>query len=288
LLALQTRRKHAMKQILMTSPVNFNVHYEINPWMNGNTGTVNVTKAAQQWANLRNALTEAGADVIVLPKSPEYCPDAVFTANAGITYFGKFLPSRFKHDERAAEEPFFKEWFSNYAFEVENSVPNEDRNRYSFEGAGDALFNHNRSILWYGIGFRSSFEYKPFLDLFFENTDVIVRPLELVDPNFYHLDTCFCPLDTGELLWYPDAFSEYSQMIIESWYENKQIKVYKQDAHHFACNSVSVGESLITPSITPFLKQQLISRGYRVEECDMSEFMKSGGACKCLTLEIVK
>lgn len=277
-----------MKQILMTSPANFNVQYEINPWMNGNLGAVDVTKAAQQWSDLRSALIASGADVIVLPKSPEYCPDAVFTANAGITYYGKFLPARFKYDERAAEEPFFINWFQQHGFEVETRVPNQDRNRFSFEGAGDALFDAEREILWYGIGFRSSFEFKPFLDEYFDATNVIVRPLELVNPNFYHLDTCFCPLDTGELLWYPGAFSEYSQMVIESWYDGKQIKVHEEDAHLFACNSVSVGKCVVMPKVTPFLRSKLESRGYDVFECDMSEFMKSGGASKCLTLEIVK
>ena len=27
-----------------------------------------------------------------------------------------------------------------------------------------------------------------------------VMPLELVDPSFYHLDTCFCPLAPGEAI----------------------------------------------------------------------------------------
>lgn len=272
----------------MTSPVNFNVQYEINPWMNGNLGAVDVKRAAQQWSELRNALAAAGADIIVLPKSPEYCPDAVFTANAGLIYGNHFLPSRFKHEERAIEEPFFINWFTQQKFDVDSRIPNTGRNRCSFEGAGDGLFNRNRSILWYGMGFRSSFEFKALLDQFFEGTDVIVRPLELVNPSFYHLDTCFCPLDTGELLWYPEAFSEYSQMVIDSWYEDKQIRVHAEDAQLFACSSVSIGKSLVTPRITPFLRNSLKTRGYEVTECDMSEFMKSGGAAKCLTLEVVK
>jgi N-dimethylarginine dimethylaminohydrolase len=277
-----------MKQILMTSPVNFSVQYEINPWMNGNIGSIDPVLAAKQWSDLRSSLVSVGVDVIVLPKSPEYCPDAVFTANAGITYFGKFLPSRFRHEERAVEEPFFINWFLEHGFEVSTDLPHEDRALASFEGAGDALFNSERTILWYGFGFRSSFMFKPFLDEYFDSTDVIVRPLELVNDSFYHLDTCFCPLDTGELLWYPGAFSEYSQMVIESWYADKNIKVSEEDAKRFACNAVSVGTAIVTSKITPFLKQKLTSRGYYVIECDMSEFMKSGGGCKCLTLEMVK
>lgn len=31
---------------------------------------------------------------------------------------------------------------------------------------------------------------------------------ELTHPNFYHLDTCFAPVDETTALWYPPAFSE--------------------------------------------------------------------------------
>lgn len=281
-----------MKKILMTSPVNFNVSYEINPWMQDNIGTVNVELAAQQWSLLRNQLLEVGADVIVLPKSPDYCPDAVFTANAGLVYHHHFLSSRFRHDERAAEEPFFIKWFAEHDFSVhmhvdENSqMRHQPRKLLSFEGAGDALFSADKTTLWFGTGFRSTLNYKSILDEFFDDTDVIVRPLELVNPNFYHLDTCFCPLDTGELLWYPDAFSAHSQMVIESWYEGKNIKVSQQDADNFACNAVSVDHAIVMPKVSQDLEYQLENMGYWVYQCDMSEFMKSGGACKCLTLEI--
>ena len=35
--------------------------------------------------------------------------------------------------------------------------------------------------------------------------------LELVDPRYYHLDTCFCPLAPGVAIYYPPAFDEYGQ-----------------------------------------------------------------------------
>ena len=36
-------------------------------------------------------------------------------------------------------------------------------------------------------------------------------PLELVDPRFYHLDTCFCPVAPGVAIYYPGAFDEYGR-----------------------------------------------------------------------------
>jgi len=37
----------------------------------------------------------------------------------------------------------------------------------------------------------------------------------LMDERFYHLDTCFCPLNGGYLLYYPQAFDSYSNRMIE-------------------------------------------------------------------------
>ncbi len=39
-----------------------------------------------------------------------------------------------------------------------------------------------------------------------ERLGVEVLPLELIDPRFYHLDTCFCPLAPDLALYYPGAF----------------------------------------------------------------------------------
>lgn len=277
-----------MKQILMTSPVSFGVQYEINPWMKGQKGLVSAVAAVQQWANLRNSLVANGADVIVLPAPPADCPDAVFTANAGLIYKNTFIPSIFRHVERALEEPYFINWFMDHSYDIALDEPVYSRAQCSFEGAGDALFNRDGSILWFGFGFRSSLVYKSKLDEELEHANIIVRPLELVDPRFYHLDTCFCPLDTGDLLWYPPAFNDYSRELVESWYKEKAIAVSEMDAVNFACNSVSIGRKLVMPYISRALEVRLIDCGYELTQIDMSQFMKSGGACKCLTLEVVK
>lgn len=275
-----------MKKILMVPPDKFAVEYQINPWMNGNIDTVDKVKAAQQWLATRDALIQAGADVIVLPSPPVGCPDAVFAANAGLIFKDMYINSKFKHEERQGEEDYFEEYFDAHDYDM-LEFPDPNRT-LSFEGAGDALFSADRKHLWFGYGWRSSGDYKFKLDEMFENTDVIVRPLKLVDPRWYHLDTAFCPLDTGELLWYPPAFDAHSQMVIESWYEGKDIKVSEEDALRFACNAVSVGKNIVIPHCSDDLFFNLMDRGYGVLTVDMSQFLRSGGACKCLTLEVVE
>ena len=66
-----------------------------------------------------------------------------------------------------------------------------------FEGAGDALFCGD--TLFAGYRIRSDIGgHQQLGDLL----GCRVIPLELVDPRFYHLDTCFCPLAArrGDLL----------------------------------------------------------------------------------------
>jgi N-dimethylarginine dimethylaminohydrolase len=208
----------------------------------------------------------------------------VFAANAGLIYKNTFIPSEFKHPQRQVEEPYFQHWFESMDFDI----PTRSRDRLSFEGAGDALFSSSRKILWMGFGHRTSGDYKFYLDTVFEDTNVIVRPLQLVDPRWYHLDTCFCPLDSGELLWYPPAFSPEARAVIELWYEDNDIKVSEEDALAFACNAVSVGDNIIVPRISEELESTLTDHGYYVTSVDMSQFLRSGGACKCLTIEVVE
>ena len=270
-----------MKQIIMSAPDNFKVDYVINPHMIDNEDKVNFIKAMRQWNDLRNVLVQAGVDVIVTPLFPEDCPDSVFTANAGLIYKNIFVASRFKHPQRQVEEEHFEAWFKDHFFDMHK------QEKLSFEGAGDALFSKDRINLWMGYGFRTSGDFKFELDKIFEQTDVIVRPLGLVDPRFYHLDTCFCPLDTGELIWYPPAFDQHSQDVINLWYKNKMIVVSEEDALKFACNAISVNDNIIFPRISTNLLNELNVRGYNPIEVDMSEFLLSGGACKCLTLEVI-
>lgn len=277
----------------MCPPDKFAVEYEINPWMKGNVETVNSFKAHQQWNECRNALVTSGADVIVMPSPPVGCPDAVFAANAGLIYKDMFIPSQFKHVERQDEEPFFIKYFEDKGFGVApfsnyEMHPIEPLPRISFEGAGDALFSSDRKRLFMGYGFRTHGDAKFGLDWFFEDEDVYVIPLRLVDPRWYHLDTAFCPLDTGEVLWYPGAFDDYSQSIVEAWYKDKMIAVSEEDALRFACNAVSIGNTIVMPHQSDELYFKLTDRGYRVVSVDMSQFLRSGGACKCLTLEVVE
>ena len=62
---------------------------------------------------------------------------------------------------------------------------------------------------------------------------------------------------------------------------------YDDEAKAFVCNSICIKNTIISPiGMKQSTKNKLLNQGYNVREVDMSEFMKSGGACQCLVLKL--
>jgi N-dimethylarginine dimethylaminohydrolase len=97
------------------------------------------------------------------------------------------------------------------------------------------------------------------------------------------LDTCFCPLPDGSTVWFPPAFDDYARRTIRK-HVRESIEVVPEEALRFACNAVVWGDDIVLPDECPKLTAALAERGYRSHPIVMSEFLKAGGACKCLTL----
>ena len=111
--------------------------------------------------------------------------------------------------------------------------------------------------------------------------------LKLTDERFYHLDTCFCPLEGGSLLYFPGAFDEPSRSLIERRVPaQRRIAIGEEDALAFACNAVNIDSTIVVNRATPALVKALAQRGFEVVQTPLSEFMKAGGSAKCLTLRL--
>ena len=266
-------------RILMCAPHHYDVDYVINPWMEGNVHRSSRDRAEEQWAQLYQILQEHATVELVKPQ--QGWPDMVFTANAGLVLDKTVVLSRFFHPERQGEEPHFKQWFEDQGYtvhELPSSVP--------FEGAGDALLDRAGRWLWAGYGFRSELDSHPYLA---EWLEIEVLSLRLMDERFYHLDTCFCPLTDGYLLYYPPAFDAYSNRLIELRVPaEKRIPISEPDAVNFACNTVNIGHTVVMNQASDALKQTLEERGFTVFETPLTEFLKAGGAAKCLTLRVTE
>jgi lysine-ketoglutarate reductase/saccharopine dehydrogenase-like protein (TIGR00300 family) len=266
-------------RILMCSPHHYDVDYVINPWMEGNINRSSREQALAQWGQLYEVLQRYATVELVEPQ-PGW-PDMVFTANAGLILGNTVVLSRFFHPERQGEEPHFQKWFEDRGYKVHllpQSLP--------FEGAGDALMDRAGGWLWAGYGFRSELDSHPYLAQWL---NVEVLSLRLVDRRFYHLDTCFCPLTDGYLLYYPPAFDTYSNRLIELRVPpEKRIAIDEVDAVNFACNTVNLDRVVVMNQASDGLKQRLADRGFAVIETPLTEFLKAGGAAKCLTLKVTE
>lgn len=264
---------------LMCPPDHYDVDYVINPWMEGNIHKSSRDHAVQQWHQLYHILKEHAIVDLVPPQKG--WPDMVFTANAGLVLGDTVVLSRFLHKERQGEEPYFKQWFEENGYKV-YELPKD----LPFEGAGDALLDREGRWLWAGYGFRSELDSHPYLAKWL---DIEVLSLRLIDDRFYHLDTCFCPLTDGYLLYYPAAFDSYSNRLIEMRVApEKRIAIDEADAVNFACNAVNVDRIVIMNKASNPLKERLADVGFEIIETPLTEFLKAGGAAKCLTLRVTE
>jgi N-dimethylarginine dimethylaminohydrolase len=269
--------------ILMVPPTFFSVEYAINPWMNPHT-SINKALALAQWQGLKHTLiTQCHADVLDCP-AVEGLPDMVFVANAAVLLPAaaasgqkRVLLARFLNEERQKEEAAFQQWFEANGYLVEQFP-----SHLPFEGAGEAL-------AWEGFWFASygqrAVHHAHSWLAYYSGQPVI--SLELIDPQFYHLDVAFCPTDLGYVLYYPEAFSSDSLALLEAIIPaEKRLIVPQAEALQFACNAVSVGNHVVLPCDAPVLRQQLEATGHTVHTVAYSEFIKAGGATKCSTLRL--
>jgi N-dimethylarginine dimethylaminohydrolase len=260
-------------RILMCPPDYYGIEYEINPWMSRSRGST-PERAHQQWKALYETLLGLGVQVELLAPQPGL-PDLVFTANAGLMFGQRFFSSRFRHEVRARETPHFDAWFAAHGFTVQH-LPEG----MFFEGAGDALFCG--ATLFAGYRIRSDVGGHQYLG---RTLGRHVLPLELVNPRFYHLDTCFCPLAPGEAVYYPAAFDGYGRRVLER-HIPRLLPVNEPEALRFGCNAVVVGKTAVVNTGCERLAADLRSWGYQPIAVELDEFLKAGGSAKCLTLRL--
>ncbi len=68
----------------------------------------------------------------------------------------------------------------------------------------------------------------------------------------------------------------------------KLIPITEADAVTFACNTVNIDRSVVMNQASDKLRQSLHDRGFTAIETPLTEFLKAGGAAKCLTLRVTE
>jgi N-dimethylarginine dimethylaminohydrolase len=255
----------------MCPPTFFDVVYSINPWMDPGK-PVDARLAMVQWQRIREVYLELGHEVELIPPVPGL-PDMVFAANGATVLDGRVLVARFRYDERTAEAGAHLDWFGAHGFDVRQAA-------WINEGEGDHLVAGD--LLLAATGFRTDRRSHAESEEFFGRP---VISLELVDDNYYHLDTALAVLDERSVMYYPAAFSPGSREVLRELFPDA-ITATGEDAANFGLNAVSDGRNVVLPAGATRLAEVLRERGYDPVGVDVSELMRAGGGVKCCTLEL--
>jgi ornithine aminotransferase len=281
------RSARPVAHLMMGSPDHFEVSYTINPWMDPAQWSVSADRLAgdarRGWAALKAMYERLGARVWTQP-AVRGLPDMVFTANSAVVLDRKVLLARFLCPERQGEERHNRAWFEALRARGQVDEIVEPPPGLFFEGAGDAIWDPARRLMWTAYGQRSSRAMHAVIEQLY---GVPTMPLELVDPRFYHLDTCFCVLPRGDILWYPPAFSgDAADAVRRVAGDDRLIAATDEDALHLGVNSVCIGRDVVMCHVSDVTRAALAGRGYTVHVVPLDSFNRSGGAAYCLTLRL--
>lgn len=269
----------------MVTPEHFTVDYVINPHMEGKVGTVDQAKAWAEWEQVKAAFETSGVRVHGI-RGVAGLPDMVFCANQSLPYIDEkgvrhVLMSIMHADQRKEEVAYIEQWYRQNGYIIHH-LP--EKTIDDFEGMGDAIWHTGRKLIWGGYGFRSSLDA---YDIVSRTYDVPVIALELLQPSFYHLDTCFCMLNETTALIYPAAFTSAGLALLRALIPDL-IEANEHEAEHlFACNATCPnGRDVIIQEGCTVVNAELRKRGFIVHEVSTAEYLKSGGSVFCMKMMV--
>jgi N-dimethylarginine dimethylaminohydrolase len=302
----------AHRTVLMGDPAHFSVKGGANPHTRTRWGTrrsVDRALAQQQWAQLRDLLTDLGVRVLVVPPDPAQ-PGLVYPANAGfLTELDAARPHAQKRfflanllPTRAGEKEHYRRVLVAAGFDV-----HELDARFRMEGEADFFPVAERYVLTHGGIERQRFvpalAIPPWKRVYGFRTDAAALPLlreivaprevlriELVLEAHYHGDTALCAFGPrrAQLLVFRAALARGGwERLAAAFGAENLIEIEGADAARYAANSFSYtrgSESfLIMPGgISDSLQARVRERGVTPITVDVSEFLKKGGgSVKC-------
>ncbi len=286
-------------KVLMSDALHFSAEQAINPYYFDSHTDTGIAQAEHD--AIRNALTQAGVEVITTP-SPTDSQDGVYTANWALVRGEKAVLARLPN-VRQSEESYARSVLESLGKEV-ISVPEGLR----FSGQGDAL--PCGEYLFCGSGYRSDVAAQEFaaealgftriqlqtvpqLD---EIGNPVVNPVSGWEDSFYYdIDLALSILRAPEdgkpalIAYCKEAFTPESLSILENLpSDNFETIVISEDEARkaFAANLVSTGSSVVMSDGAPLLKSELEQRGFTVYTPQISELSKGGGYIRCTSLSL--
>lgn len=269
------------QQVLMTSPEHFEVAYVINPHMEGQIGSVDSSRAQSQWADLKAVYDRLGVETHVLAGVQGY-PDMVFCANQTLPYTSTdnipgIVLSSMNAKQRKGEVTHLETFFKSHGRQI---IADINAGHSDFEGMGDAIWHPEKRLLWGGYGYRTD---ETVYEKIAQQLDIRVILLELTDPDFYHLDTCFSVLDSKAVIIYSGAFTKEGIELIEHFFELVIESPEHEARELFSCNAHCPDQKhVIIQRGCVQTNRNLEKAGFIPIEVETGEYLKAGGSVFCM------
>jgi N-dimethylarginine dimethylaminohydrolase len=231
----------------------------------------------------------------VHPIHGEPLSDIVFIANGGLSL--PRLPEHvlilpyMKYKQRKEELPYLERHYRSVGI---HCIPFPGSSDAPFEGQAELKWFHGGTKAICGPGFRSTRKtfviLKKLLKTIYrsygvEPPELTVIPLQSAD--YYHLDVAMLEYNTTSCIVHKKAFGEAGIKTLQHTLGSNNVHVF-ETSDSFCLNAVPDGPNLITHKLTdPSLKKKLESiTRLNVKQVDTTEFEKSGGSVRCMTLDI--
>ncbi len=252
-------------------------------------------RALTQFFQVYRYLASEGLVYVLPSRKDARLQDQVFVANLGIVLehdgFGNsVIVSNYTSEARRGESPVGAAFFRSMGFDVHESPA-------LFEGEAELKHLYGNVYIG-GYGIRSEEAAYEWM----ENTfDMKVIKVRMHDPYLFHLDTLVFPLTNEKTIVCTERFDQKDVAELEK--HTEIIDVSADDAYSGICNSVRVGNTVVTSSHIHELKRGTedhsheVKKNRRLEDIlaevalevkyfNLSEYHKGGGLLSCMVMHL--
>ena len=187
---------------------------------------------------------------------------------------GHVVLSHMRYAERRMETPAAADWFAERG----------STRQVIGQGGVGAHFEAGDAFAWRGeliVGYGPRTEELALKHLATE-LGIGVRGFRITHPGMYHMDLGFCPLDETRAMVCPAAYDEASAAALLDLVPEALV-LSEDEAMTFCANSIVLGRTVVMPACPDRVRAQLEEWGFEVVVVDVGEFLKGGGAIRCLT-----
>ena len=182
--------------------------------------------------------------------------------------------SHMRYPQRRMETAAARDWFAGRGYASDRF--GRDGVGAHFE-AGDAFACRGELVVGYGPRTEELALKHLSLEL-----GVAVRGIRITHPGMYHMDLGFCPLDDVHAMVCPAAYDEPGAAALLDLVPEPLV-LTEEEALTFCANSIVLGRTVVMPACPDRVRARLEEWGFVVVVVEVGEFLKGGGAIRCLT-----